>query len=249
MIKKLFPFVTLIFIISIALAGCGPKDVSIDVYAGDAFRVPLKEIKASYEAQNPHVTINYNFAAAKVLAETIRIIEQGDIIMGGSSTLNDLDDDGLLISKYPVVTQVAIVAVKEGDTVISSWDDLANEGVRIALVNPEMSIIGVLAQKMVSESPAIQANITVLTSDVSEALALINNGEVDASIVVPSLALKTEGIATLVIPDDISAKIPVMVGVPIYTTNEKEALAFAEFIASEEGKAFFLSSGFEETEK
>lgn len=252
MTKRLFSLISLIFIISIALVGCGPKNVTIEAYVGDALRMPLQQIKATYEEQNPHVTINYTYAGSKTLGETIRTIEQGDIAIMGTSVVNGLNEDGLLISNSPLVTQVAVIAVADDSTVVTSWDDLANEGVRIALVNPELGVIGTLAKKMVDNSPnaeAIQANVTTLTADLSEIFDLINAGEIDAGIVMPSLALKTEGIATIDLPDDVSVRVDLSIGVPIYTTSEAEAQAFADFITSEAGKQIFLNTGFVATEQ
>ena len=251
MTKKLYPLISLIFIISIALASCGPKDVTLEVYAGDALRAPLTQIKASYEEQNPHVTINYNFAASKVLAETIRTLEQGDVAMMGNSAIAPMNEEKLLLAIYPVTVQVAVIAVKEGGDTVTSWDDLSKEGVRIALVNPEMSLIGTLANKMIAESPdadVIKGNVVRLTSDITEALELINAGEIDAAIVMPSLVLKTEGVTSIEIPDELNVKIPLSITVPIYTTNEEEAKSFAEFVASDAGKQVFYNMGFEPIE-
>ena len=248
--KKLLPLITLVFIISIALAGCGPKDVTLEIYAGDALRAPLEELKVSYEAQNPHVTINYNFGASKVIAGTIHAIKQGDGVVMASNVTNALEEEGLLLNNYLVVTQKVALAIKKDSTVVSSWDDLSKEGVRIVLLNPDMGLVGSLIQKTISASPqaeAIRANVMMYVPDLTEALELISNGEADVTPILRGSI--SEEFSIIALPDDISVEIPLSSGALIYTSAKEEAVSFAEFVASEEGRAFFLDLGFGKIEE
>jgi ABC-type molybdate transport system substrate-binding protein len=110
-----------------------------------------------------------------------------------------------------------------------------------------MGVAGMLSKKIIEQSPLaeqIQANVTRLTSDPSESIKLVENGEVDAAIIFPSAARENENITILNIPDEINQGVSIGVGVPIYTTVESEAKKFAEFIVSETGLQFFYSAGF-----
>ena len=253
MIKKLFPFVTLIFIISIALVGCGPKDVILDAYVGDGMFAPMEAIKEIYEAQNPNVTIIYTFAGSGVLEETMRTLQQGDIYMPGSTKyIDSLNDDNLLVSSYPVAYHVPEILVREGDTTISFWDDLAKDGIRLAIPNPSLASSGRAADKIFSNSPLeaqIRANITVLSSDTRSLIQLLLDNEVDAIISWHSASKTASGIATIEIPEEINAIAEIWIAVPTYTGAESEAIAFAEFIAGAEGQKAFLDNGFLVIEK
>jgi ABC-type molybdate transport system substrate-binding protein len=245
--KKHFFLIVLGLLLAFSLIGCSPKEVTLDIYAGDALQVPLTDIKNAYEAENPHVTINYYYAGSKTAETTVRTLEQGDVIILSASIIDDFSKDNLLIAGYPLATQSTGIIVKKGNPNVQSWEDLAKENIKIALINPNMGVAGMLSKKIIEQSPLaeqIQANVTRLTSDPSESIKLVENGEVDAAIIFPSAARENENITILNIPDEINQGVSIGVGVPIYTTVESEAKKFAEFIVSETGLQFFYSAGF-----
>ena len=245
--KQLFLIIILGLLFNALLAGCSPKETTLSIYAGDALQIPLQEIKEVYEKENPHVTINYYYAGSKTAEATVRTLEQGDMVILSAGIIDGLSKDDLLLASYPVATQSASVIVRKGDENIQTWDDLAKDGVRIALINPQMGVIGTLSEKIISQSPLadkIRANVVRLTSDPSESLRLIENNEIDAAIIFPSIAQDNENITILNIPAEINQGISIWVGVPVFTTAENEAKAFAEFMAGERGLQIFYDAGF-----
>ncbi len=245
--KRFFLIFILGLIFNTVLASCSQKQTTLNVYAGDALQIPLEKIKNLYEEENPNITVNYYYAGSKTAEETIRTLEQGDVIVLSEGIIEHLSEDNLLLSDYPVGEQTASLIVRKNDTTVQSWEDLSKEGVRIALINPQMGVVGSLSQKIIGQSPQaekIQANITRLTADPSESLTLVENDKVDAAIIFPSIARNNENISILEIPKEINQGISVWVGVPVFTTTKKEALAFAEFVASETGLEIFYNVGF-----
>jgi len=209
---------------------------------------PMNAIKEAYESQNPNVTINYHFAGSGTLEETMRSLERGDVYMPGASTFIDsLNGDGLIVASYPVAYHIPAIIVREGDTTVTSWEDLANKGVRLAIANPELSSGGKAADSIISKSPLneqIRANITVLGADVRSVIQLLVNNEVDAVISWRSDVKMAPGLIAIEIPEDIIVKNEIWIAVTTYTTAENEALKFAEFVAGDTGRKLFEEKGF-----
>lgn len=238
----------IIAVLAMSITGCGSKEVIIDAYVGDGMIEPMNAIKEAYESLNPNVTINYHFAGSATLEETMRSLERGDVYMPGASTFIDsLNGDDLIVASYPVAYHIPAIIVREGDTIVTSWDDLANNGVRLAVANPELSSGGKAADSIISKSPLndqIRANITVLGADVRSVIQLLVNNEVDAVISWRSDVKMAPGLVAIEIPEDIIVKNEIWIAVTTYTTAESEALKFAEFVAGDTGRNLFEEKGF-----
>ena len=248
MTKKLFFLISLIFIISIALAGCGSKEVVINAYVGSGMIVPMEAIKETYEAQHPNVTIIYSFAGSGTLEETIRSLKQGDIYMPGDTKyIDNLSSDGLIVNSYPVAYHIPAIIVQEGNTTVTSWDDLAKEGVRISILNPDLASAGRTADNIISSSSLneqIRANITLLSTNADSITQPLLDNEIDAIINWRSTSETVQGLVVIEIPEDVNEISEIWIAVPTHTTVESEAIAFAEFVAGTEGQKIFTDKGF-----
>ena len=247
MIKKQYLLIVLAIIIGAALTGCGSKEVIIDAYIGSGMIAPMKAIKEIYEAQNPNITIIYSFSGSGTLEETMRSLKQGDIYMPGDTKyIDNLKADGLIVNSYPVAYHFPAVIVRENDPIVTSWDDLAKEGVRLSVPNPDLASIGRAADSIISNSPLenqIRANITFLGTHSDSLIQPLLDNEIDAMINWRSIAVKP-GLAIVEIPEEINAIAEIWIAVPTYTASESEAVAFAEFVAGDEGKKIFIDNGF-----
>lgn len=246
--SRLIGAVVWVIVLSVLATGCGAKKVTLDAYVGDGMIEPMNAIKEAYEAENPHVTINYHFAGSATLEETIRSLEHGDLYMPGAvSFIDSLNADGLILDRYPVAYHIPAILVREGNTIVTSWDDLAKEGVRLAVANPSLSSGGKAADAVISKSPLsekIRANITVLGSDVRSLIQLLVNNEVDAVISWRSDVRAAPGLVAIEIPKELNVTNEIWIAVTAYTTAESEARKFAQFVAGEVGRQYFEEKGF-----
>ncbi|PJB67954.1 MAG: molybdate ABC transporter substrate-binding protein [Anaerolineae bacterium CG_4_9_14_3_um_filter_57_17] len=248
--KKLQKILALLIlgVLAVLVTGCGSKEVTIDAYVGDGMIEPMNAIKEAYEAENPRVTINYHFAGSATLEEAMRSLERGDVYMpGAASFIDSLNADGLIVASYPVAYHIPAIIVRAGNTIVTSWDDLAKEGVRLAVSNPGLSSGGKAADAIISKSPLnekIRANITVLGSDVRSVIQLLVDNEVDAVISWSPDVKLAPGLVTIEIPEEINVRKEIWIAVTGYTTAENEALKFAQFVAGEVGRKYFEEKGF-----
>jgi len=235
--KKLQKILALLIlgVLAVLVTGCGSKEVTIDAYVGDGMIEPMNAIKEAYEAENPRVTINYHFAGSATLEEAMRSLERGDVYMpGAASFIDSLNADGLIVASYPVAYHIPAIIVRAGNTIVTSWDDLAKEGVRLAVSNPGLS----------SGGKAADAIITVLGSDVRSVIQLLVDNEVDAVISWSPDVKLAPGLVTIEIPEEINVRKEIWIAVTGYTTAENEALKFAQFVAGEVGRKYFEEKGF-----
>ena len=252
MTKKLFTLVALVVVIGMALAGCGAKEITLDAYVGEGMKKPMLEIKESYEELYPHVTINYNFAGSQILEETMRTLQQGDLYLSGAPDVQRMAEDNLMIKSYTIASLTPAIIVRSGDNTVTSWDDLAKEGVRIAIMNPDLGSAGKIASKVIDNSPLneqIRANIAVFTANGSETLQALIENKADAAIIWSGIAEANPNLTIIEIPEDILITLGISLGVPTYTALESDALAFAEYIAGPEGLQAFEKAGYTILEK
>jgi len=242
----------IVSLLTIMVTSCGPKETSLDVYAGDAAKKAMLAIQESYAQLHPNITINYNFAASDTLAATIRTLQQGDLYVGPPKIIESFNQDGLLVDSYPLASLVPAIIVRAGDNIVASWDDLAKEGVRITMLNPELGAAGRAADKVISNSSLndqIRANITGFAADATAPVQMLVDGEVDAVIIWSGVAQANPNLTIVEIPEEINSTLEIWVAVLTYTTAENDALAFAEFMTGSDGLQAFGNAGFFPIEK
>ncbi len=252
MTKKLFTLTALIIIIGMALAGCGSKEVTLDIYAGDGMKQPLLTIKESYEELHPNVTINYNFAASQTLESTMRTLQQGDLYVASTADVQRMAQDNLIVESYPIASLTPAILIRSDDNTVASWDDLAKEGVRVVVMNPDLGSAGRVASKVIGNSPLdeqIRANITAFTANGSETLQMLIDNQADAAIIWVGLAKTNPALAVIKIPEEINVTLDIGAGIPTYTTVKSDAIAFAEYLTGTEGLQAFEKAGYAVPEK
>jgi molybdate transport system substrate-binding protein len=138
--------------------------------------------------------------------------------------------------------------VQKGDDTITSWDDLAKEGIRVGISNPELASAGRVADKIIGQSPLeaqIRANVTELAADARGCIQLLLDDKVDAVIVWRStIRWAPDQVEALEIPTDINDIKEIWLAVVSYSENESDAAKFADFVSGPEGKRAFKDMGF-----
>ncbi|RLD11345.1 MAG: hypothetical protein DRI56_01245 [Chloroflexota bacterium] len=248
--RQLIVLSLIIVMFSGLLIGCQPQETTLEVYAGNGIKKQMEEIKALYEAQNPHITLVYNFASSDALQAAMRTLEQGDLIITGESDIEAMFQDNLVLERYHVASKITTLVVREGDDTVTTWDDLAKEGVRITMPNPELGSGGRAAEQTIKNSPLseqISANIVSYTSKPADAVTLLLNNEVDVAI--RPFFITSAEIKFIEVPEEIVENFLLWIAVTTFTQAEEEALAFAQFVISDEGQQIFQDAGYSVAEQ
>jgi molybdate transport system substrate-binding protein len=167
---------------------------------------------------------------------------------GAKKYIDGLDGDDLVVNIYPVALHVPAILVRKGNDAVTSWDDLAKEGVRVGMSNPELASAGRAADKIIGQSPLeaqIRANVTELAADARGCIQLLLDDKVDAVIVWRStIRWAPDKVEAIEIPTDINDVKEIWFACLSYSSAESEAAKFAEFVASPEGQQAFSDKGF-----
>jgi ABC-type molybdate transport system substrate-binding protein len=156
--------------------------------------------------------------------------------------------DGLIIESHPLASLTPAVIVRKDSKVVTSWDDLAKDGVCITIINPNLGTAGIIADKVIESSPAndaIRSNITVFSTSINEMIQLLMDGKVDALINWDVVAQTNPGLMAIEIPADINQKLEMWIAIPKYTSSKDDAAGFLEFIKGDEGQQAFKDAGFD----
>jgi len=251
--KKFIGITVLVLLLLIIVIGVmftrTPQAIRLLAYVGSGMKLPMQEIKKIYEEQHPHITIDYSFSGSKVLEQTIRSLKKGDVFMPGDKKyLNTLERDNLIISEHPVALHIPAIIVRQGETQVTSWADLAKEELELCLPNAKMASIGKITNVILSRSPLeekIKNNVILLAIDTAESVRFLLEKKVDAVISWRSMAMKApEQLKIINIPKEINNIQEIWIAVPNFTSNQTEAQKFAQFVAGPNGLQVFSKMGF-----
>lgn len=221
----------------------------LHVYAGAGLREPVEKLAESFR-QETGTTLAIEYGGSGQLLARIKETGHGDLFIPGSLMyFEGLKKDGALMSTFPLAEHGAVLAVNKASAdKIKTFADLAKPGIRIGLGDAQAMALGRTAEEILDHSSAkdaILANVTVRATTVKQLTLYVTGGDVDAAIIGgPDAARNTDTLVTVAIPEGTYQ--PEIIGVAVLKASQQpqEAQKFAEFLASERGKAVFTSAGF-----
>jgi molybdate transport system substrate-binding protein len=167
-------------------AGCGgdgSQEPRLVVSAASSMTEALRDCSPKFNG----ATVRLSFAGSDELAAQIRQGVKPDVYAAANSTLpGQLAQEGLLGTPVEFATNELVLAVPR-DSRIGSLDDLAGEGVKIAIGSESVPIGSytrlALAQLPPVQSTAILANVRSNEPDVKGIVGKLTQGAVDAGFV------------------------------------------------------------------
>ena len=244
-----------------------PADkVELIVFAAASMTETLTKIKDMYEAENPGVTLTYNFDSSGTLKTQIQENADCDLfISAGQKQMNQLDKnaspdvntDGLDFvlegSRINLLENKVTLVVPEGNPKgIESFDGLAEAlkagDVFMCMGNSDVPV-GQYTQKILayyglSEEDLAKAGTITYGSNVKEVTTQVKEASVDCGVVYCTDAFS----AGLTVVDSATAE---MCGQVIYpaavlnvSKNPEAAQAFLDYLQTPEAMAVFEAVGF-----
>jgi molybdate transport system substrate-binding protein len=217
------------------------------VYCGAGLKDPMEEIAQVYEEKSG-TKIEYTYGNSAQLLSQIELLQTGDAYMPGARPyIQTAIDKGYVNSSADVVYHVLAIAVPNGNPAnISSVEDLARPGVRVAIGEPSGPAIGKATQKLLQADglwDSVRPNIVVKTATVNELVVYLEMGQADAAIIWEDL-YNPDTMDLVDIPEDQGVVDIVPIGSLTFSINHVEAENFVHFVASDESKAIFTRHGF-----
>jgi molybdate transport system substrate-binding protein len=230
--------------------GAGPPHSELVVSAAASMSDVLREAAALYHEKNPGVTVLVNFGSSGALEQQIRQGAAVDVfVSAGVKQLDALDAAGLLrpATRRAVAANELVLAVPAGrDRGMRGFSDLPGAG-RVAMGAPASVPAGEYALESLRAQglwAAVQPKV-VYTTDVRQALAYVERGEVDAALVYRTDAIRGQKVRIVAVaPPGTHRPIVYPAAVPTTARNPAGAERFLAFLGSPGGQAVFQRYGF-----
>lgn len=273
--KKLISLLTALLLAAslCALTGVAcaqEEEVELVVFAAASMTETLNQIKETYEAENPGVTLTYNFDSSGTLKTQIQEGAECDLfISAGQKQMDQLDitadasvntegldfvDDSTRIDLLE--NKVTLVVPEGNEKGIETFDQLAellkDGDVLLAMGNSDVPV-GQYTQKIfayygLDEQELANAGKLTYGTNVKEVTTQVAQSSVDCGVIYCTDAFS----AGLTVVDSATAE---MCGQVIYpaavlkgSAHPEEAKAFLDYLTGEEAMAVFASVGFSAVE-
>lgn len=273
--KKLISLLTALLLAAslCALTGVAcaqEEEVELVVFAAASMTETLNQIKETYEAENPGVTLTYNFDSSGTLKTQIQEGAECDLfISAGQKQMDQLDitadasvntegldfvDDSTRIDLLE--NKVTLVVPEGNEKGIETFEQLAellkDGDVLLAMGNSDVPV-GQYTQKIfayygLDEQELANAGKLTYGTNVKEVTTQVAQSSVDCGVIYCTDAFS----AGLTVVDSATAE---MCGQVIYpaavlkgSAHPEEAKAFLDYLTGEEAMAVFASVGFSAVE-
>lgn len=217
------------------------------VFAAASLTETFTALGEQLEADNPGVTVTFNFAASSALAQQVLSGAPADVFAAASpATMAQVLDGGGADGEPTVfvrnLLQIAVPVGNPGE--VTGLADFADEDLAIALCSPEVPC-GSAADKALAAA-GVTARPDTLEQDVRAALAKVELGEVDAALVYRTDVLAAgDTVEGLDFPEAEEAVNDYPLVALAEAPNAAAAAAFIDLVLSEQGRKVLTGAGFE----
>src|SRR6185369_8972907 len=190
------------------------------------------------------------FGSTGLLTKQIENGAPMDLFAAASmSYIDELDQKGLIISDSKAIYargRITLWTPADSNLRLEGIKDLARpEVMRVAIANPDHAPYG-LAARQALESAGIWDAVKpklVYGDNIRQTLQYAQTGNVDVAIVALSLSTQSRGRWSL-IPEELHKPLDQGLAIIKTTKKEKDARAFAAFLAGPQGRAIMQKYGF-----
>ncbi len=246
-----FGAVGLLFVLG--LFGTAMAD-ELHMFAGAGLRQPVDELAKAFEEKTGH-RVFIDYGGSGQLLTRIEASGQGDLFIPGALFyIEKLEKEDRVQSRHPIVLHTPVVGVNKARTdLISSFDDLAKPGVRLAMGDPKAMAFGRTAMAICEKSgkkDAILKNVVVYGATVKQLALYAGQGTVDAAIIGRSDAFQNKDkVAIVPVPPEYFQAETVAAAVLRSSSNPELAEELARFFSDENAVEVFEKHGFLPLEK
>jgi molybdate transport system substrate-binding protein len=221
------------------------------VFAAASLTDSLKAIAECYHKRTGDRII-FNFAASSTLAFQIEEGAPADIFFcADDAQMDRLEAIGLILKqtrKSRLSNSLVIIVAAESGAAVSAPKGLAGPAVkRLALGDPQAVPIGIYAKEYLESIklwPEISPKL-VITENVRAALAAVESGDADASIVYKTDAATSKKVKVVFeVPAKEGPKISYPVALVRDASDRKAAKQFLDQLSSQEAGVIFRKYGF-----
>jgi len=240
-----------------------PVRQTLMVFAAASLTGAFQEIGQDFEAANPGVQVNFNFAGSQILRTQLEQGALADVFASADHKNMDLVVSENLVAAgnvYDFVTNSLIVILPHGNPGnVTSLAVLAKPMLKIVLADASVPAGNYARQILTNMSQdtafgldfgkEVLANVVSNETDVKQVVTKVELGEADAGIVYASDAVAAPELITLPIPTQFNIVARYPIAVLSKAPEPDRAAAFVEYITSPEGQYILKKWGFSEVDQ
>ena len=224
---------------------------TITVFAASSLTEAFNEMAQTFEAANPGVNVDLNFAGSSTLSTQISQGAPADVFASADERQMEAVAEEIGGTPQRFAGNSLVMITPEGSS-LSTPEDLAEPGTLLVLAGPDVPV-GRYALEVLENldarygegfSARVLKNLVSEETNVRQAAAKVALGEADAAIVYATDAAVTEGIRVIDIPDAYNIEAAYTIAVVKGSAQRELAERFLEFVLSDEGRATLARYGF-----
>ncbi len=226
----------------------GPR-VSLYLYCGAGIRPMMDRAIEAFKQKMPNVRIDVGYAGSGCLLSQLAFAKRGDLYMPGEDFyLNQAKGRGLITTSKLVGYFEPVLLVQKGNPKgILTIEDLARQGVEVALGEPEAAAIGRATNLILERArlkDKVEPNVRVRHGNVPELGNAVKLKTVDVAVVwnVTAAQVADDCDAVKLSPGSYEPS-PVPLGLLKYSTHAPEARAFIDYLAGPAGQQLVQECG------
>ena len=236
------------------LTACGSDDagggseesVTLRVFAAASLTESFTALGKQFEQDHPGTKVELNFGPSSGLSEQIASGAPADVFASASaSNMDTLVNSGEAKDPDDFATNSMEIAVPpENPADISTIDDLAKDGVKVALCQAQVPCGKVAADVFANAGLTVRPATEEV--DVKSVLTKVTLDEVDAGVVyVTDVLAAGDEVKGIEIPDDLNASTTYPIATLEGSGHQEEAAAFVDLVLSDEGAKVLEAAGFQ----
>jgi molybdate transport system substrate-binding protein len=231
----------------VALKPAKSGSTPLMVFCAAGIKRPVEEIATAYQKETGS-EVRLQYGGTGTLLSQLKIAKQGDLfIAADDGALADAKKLGVTREEFPLVKQKPVLAVAKGNPKkITSLAALKQDGIKLALPNPEAASCGKVTKRLLgNEWDALAAKAAVMKPTVTEIAADLSLGAVDAVIVWDATVPQFSGLEIVPVPELAQHEEFATAALLASCTQSSDAMRFARYLAApEKGGSVFEKHGF-----
>jgi molybdate transport system substrate-binding protein len=252
----------LLLLVILIVAGCSPTAAptsvpqTLTVFAAASLTEAFTEIGKSFEADNPNVTLVFNFAGSQALRTQIEEGAPADVFASANKTeMDKLIDASFIAQDAPQIflnNKLVVILPVDNPAELNQLEDLAKPGIKLVLAAEEVPV-GKYARQALDAmngqygtdfKDKVLANVVSNEDNVRQVVAKVQLGEADAGVVYTSDAIAASDLKTIEIPVEFNVIAEYPIAALTRSTNLQLANGFIDFVLSKEGQLILQKWGF-----
>lgn len=229
------------------------QSATLLIAAAASLQNALEELDPLFEAANPDITVNYNFAASGPLQQQI---EQGapvDLFISAAVRQMDaLQEKNLIVTdtRRNLLTNSLVLVVPRNSTLgLTSFRQLTNPNVRkISIGEPRSVPAGQYAEEVFTNLGILEQLRPrfVYGNSVRNVLGTVESGNADAGVVYATDARVSDQVTQVATePENLHSPIVYPAAVITASRNQQAAITYEQFLSSQEAQGIFKKYGFD----